>query len=212
MNRTNLSRTALISCAVLILIFLIWGNIVWDRKNDKRCYDAVLPSLKLCLPRSYFTFKNFDKADKVGYDWTTFFLPVSNEVEGGNQLTLLIPRSTLQVLPPKYDEGNDGMVTISLRPLNVTPEERQNQFEHFQGKNVFIHCDYHDNERGTPTGKQYCQIKMDWDANIKNPRIELSFSIAPADFNRWQINAKRVRTFLLSFAVNHSNSLNQSRI
>ncbi len=201
---------------IVVITLLISGLIKFENRKLRPCYEANLPSLKLCLPRSYFTFKNFSKEDKVGYDWATFFLPITNDVEAGNQLTLLIPRSTLQIFPPEYDEGKDGMVTISLRPLTITPHERQVQYEHYQGnkvyktkdKNVFIHCDHYDNERGNPSAKEYCLLKIDWDSNIKNPRIELSFSIAPSNFEKWQINADKVRKFLLSYAVNRPNTVN----
>ena len=202
----------------LILFFFIYGKTVWEQEYGRRCYNAILPGLNLCLPKSYFTFKNFTKEAKVGYNWETFFLPVSNEVEGANQLRLNIPRESLPILPPNYDDGNHGMIAISLRPLYLTAEERRAQLTVFPGtvfnvenKEAFIHCDYHDHERGNPTAKKYCLLRMDWDADIRNPRIELSFSIAPADFDHWQINAQKVRKFLLSYAVNHPSSITQSR-
>lgn len=191
--------------ALACLVIYALGKAYFESQIPKPCQNSYLPNLHLCTPRDFTSRWNLPIEE---YDWKKS--SYIDSPEGGNKLILMIPRTILPVLPLGYsDWGSRGNIQVTLGVTNLSTKQRQTQFEHYQNntvfksddKGAFIYCIYYAHEAGKPAAKRHCFVVMDWDEKITNPRIELSFSIAPDDFDHWYENAEKVRALLRVYSV-----------
>jgi len=187
-----------------------WVNSYLERLNDKPCYSAVLPGLHLCLPRNYYMNHWFPVSAKYGYNWRTTPFGIDESLEGANQLTLLIPTKILPILPIDYeDDYKKGLLYLHLRPMKISQKKYQQKYIKYQSTHIL-----ETSEEGTfvfwgqdnygPQGRKYYRVSTDMDPAIANPRVELSFSIAPADIPYAREHIEKVKAFLNIYKQKHN--------
>jgi hypothetical protein len=206
--------TVLCFAALVCLLVYFFGKSYLESRIPKPCVNSYLPNLQLCTPRDYSLGWLSTVKTPEEYNWKNS--PLIDAPESGNKLVLVIPRTVLPVLPLDYDDGDGkGGVIVTLGPTGLSAEQRQTQFEHYKnntvlksdGNGMFIYCNHYDDWGGDPEERKYCYVKMDLDEKITNPRIELSFSIAPQDFEHWYENAEKVRAFLRIYTITSPTTL-----
>ena len=156
---------------IMVLTYAaLWFNNYKQRVNDKPCYDAVLPQMRLCLPRSYYMARGFSSNAGEAYNWKKMKPSI-------DPLTLLIPRSHLPILPSGYGDGNLGyvdkdeeIVGVSLQPRYITQKEYLKEYQaHNNGvvemkdDGTFIKCFVLAHEAGNPEAKKVCEVSTDLD-------------------------------------------------